>query len=74
MKKSDKRWDIVHRFEDKLKAKTLVGLGEKESLAIFSDLYDFSRRFVNKRYYYTVNRAKIDTIGRLNAMFMKAAR
>ena len=74
MKKDDRRWDIVHKFEDKLKARTLMGLREKESMGIFSDLYNFSRKFADKRYYDTFDQAKIDAIGRLNTMFMKAAR
>ncbi len=74
MKKDDKRWDIVHKFEDKLKAKTLIGLGEKRSLRIFSDLYHFSRKCVDKKWYRTFDRAKIGAIGRMNVMFTKAAR
>lgn len=67
----NRHWDILGNFEYKHKKQFLKKLTFKESIKIFTNLYQFFQKIVPKEDYQKINLRKIQTLSKVHSMFMK---
>lgn len=65
-----RRWDIVHRFEHKLRESTLKSLTPAKSLKIFNDLYQFGQK-IDKAFYKRFEPENVQALAKVHSIFMK---
>ncbi|MBI5416270.1 MAG: hypothetical protein HZA29_05595 [Candidatus Omnitrophica bacterium] len=62
------RWDKVREFETRYNKKSLRRMSEKESLAIFLDLYQSGQNLPDNKYYSTLNLEKIEALAGIHSL------
>lgn len=66
-----RRWEILHRFEQEQKRLSLRKLTEEDSLKILIDLHQFAYKLGNKVNYERLDKEKVQTLARVHSMFQK---
>jgi len=64
----NRRWELVHRFEDAIKRQELQNLTDAESIDIMENLYQFAHA-INKDIFKKTNKEKIDVLVKTHLHF-----
>lgn len=67
----ERRWRILHNFEENQNRALLRRLTIPEGLRLFLNLYQFAQLLNNKAYYRQLDLNKIRELSRVHSMFMK---
>lgn len=62
------RWNKVREFEARYKEKSLRRMSEKKSLRIFLNMYQFSQKILDKKYYFSLDPVKIRSLVRKHSI------
>ncbi|OGW78020.1 MAG: hypothetical protein A3I73_06035 [Omnitrophica bacterium RIFCSPLOWO2_02_FULL_45_16] len=62
------QWDKIRKFESRYKEKSLRRMSEKKSLGIFLDMYQFSQKILDKKYYFSLDPVKVRSLIRKHSI------
>lgn len=64
-----RRWDIIHKSEEREKASFLKGLTAQTSLGIFMDLYSVFDKVKDKNEFRVLNLKKVNSLSKIHRIF-----